>query len=171
MARLTIIMVTWNSAHWLPGGLGSLRQQKFKDYFLQVVDNASGDGSVGVVNEFFPEARMLRNFRNVGFCRAVNQGIRLARSEYILLLNPDVILQRNCLEELVAFADAHPQAGSFGPKLLRQAGNFSEAFDEEGSHFAPVFDSTGLSMNRRRLPKNRGEGLGDTGERYSGPET
>ncbi|MDO8559927.1 MAG: glycosyltransferase family 2 protein [bacterium] len=161
MARVTVIVVTWNSAVVLPECLAALRQQEFKDFVVQVVDNASSDQTVAVVREFYPEARMLTNFRNTGFARANNQGIALAQGDYVLVLNPDVALTPAYLARLVAFADAHPAAGSFCPKLVRRPGG--EELQEPAAGDG-VVDAAGLCMTRSRAARNRGEGERDTGQ-------
>ncbi|TSC76934.1 MAG: glycosyltransferase [Parcubacteria group bacterium Gr01-1014_31] len=161
MARVTIIVVTWNSAAVLPECLAALRQQEFKDFVVQVVDNASTDETIAIVREFYPEARILTNFRNTGFSRANNQGIALAQGDYVLVHNPDVALVPSCLARLVTFADAHPQAGSFCPKLLRrpEGEELQEPALGEG-----VLDAVGLRMTRSRAARNRGEGERDAGQ-------
>lgn len=158
MARVSVVLVTWNSAYFLPSCLMGLRAQSGLDFTLQVVDNASADASMAVVREFFPEARVLRNFRNLGFCRAANQGLKLAPTEYVLLLNPDVVVHPDCLATLVAFADHHAAAASVGPKLLRRepaAAGLEPAGEGPGP---PRLDGLGLGLSRGRVARNCGEG-------------
>ncbi len=157
--RVTVVMVAWNSAFFLPECLLALRAHAGLPYFLQVVDNASSDGSVGIVRELAPDARVLSNVKNVGFCRAVNQGIKLARTDYVLLLTSDVALREGCLAALVAFADQHLDAGSCGPVLVRRA---PEQFVAADAHQPPIaarrVDSLGMRLNRRRIGYNLAEG-------------
>lgn len=168
MPRVTVVLVTWNSARDLPGCLAALRQQVGIDFAVQVVDNASTDESVSVVRWHFGAAQITRNGENAGFCRAVNQGLELADTEYVLLLNADVTLTPGCLAELVAFADGHPTAGSVCPKLLRRDAGSPEAF--AGARGAPpVIDGAGLRMRRSRVCANRGEGERDVGQ-YQHPD-
>lgn len=158
-SRVTVVIVTWNSAYFLPDCLLALRATAAVPVVLQVVDNASSDDSVAVVRELFPDARLLRNVRNTGFCRAVNQGIKLARTEYVLLLTPDVVVSPSCLAALVAWADMHPCAGSAGPLLLRREKNVAAGVvTREPDAGSWVIDALGITINRARVARNAGEG-------------
>ncbi len=90
-----------------------------------VVDNDSADGSVEMVGERFPECALIANESNVGFGAANNQAIRIARGRYILLLNPDTIVQEDSLRTLVSFLDEHPRCGAVGCKILNPDGTFA----------------------------------------------
>ncbi|HEY3284791.1 MAG TPA: glycosyltransferase family 2 protein [Armatimonadota bacterium] len=87
-----------------------------------VVDNASSDGSAGMVREEFPWARVLENARNLGFSAGNNRGIEQSRGRYVLLLNPDTVVHAGAFHELVWFADRHSDAGVVGAKLLNRDG-------------------------------------------------
>lgn len=89
-----------------------------------VVDNNSVDGSIALVKEKFPEVTLLANTLNTGFAVANNQAIRLAQGEYILLLNPDTVVQEDTFQKCLAFMEAHPLAGGLGIKMLDGKGNF-----------------------------------------------
>jgi len=84
---------------------------------LIVVDNASSDESAAMVAERFPEVRLIANRDNVGFGRANNQAFRQALGRYVLMLNPDTIVQPGTVRALIAFADDHPEAGIVGGRL------------------------------------------------------
>ncbi len=71
----------------------------------------------------FPEVKLVRNGANLGFAKGNNAGIRVARGEYILILNPDTIVHARALEKLVAFADRHPEGGAFGCRVLNPDGS------------------------------------------------
>jgi len=89
-----------------------------------VVDNNSVDGSVEMVKKEFPAVRLIANKENLGFSRANNQAIRKANGEYILLLNPDTIVEESTFSKVVEFMDAHPEAGGLGVKMIDGKGNF-----------------------------------------------
>lgn len=89
-----------------------------------VVDNNSVDGSVQMVREKFPEVVLMANKENTGFSRANNQAMRIAKGEYILLLNPDTVVEENTFRKVVAFMDAHPDAGGLGVQMIDGKGNF-----------------------------------------------
>jgi GT2 family glycosyltransferase len=90
-----------------------------------VVDNNSVDGSVGLIKEKFPQIILIENKVNTGFSVANNQAIKQSKGEYILLLNPDTVVQEDTFTKIVAFMDAHPQAGGLGVKMLDGQGNFA----------------------------------------------
>jgi N-acetylglucosaminyl-diphospho-decaprenol L-rhamnosyltransferase len=110
-----------------------------------MVDNASPDDSVEMVQREFPQVRVIANTDNAGYPQANNQGLRVlgyavadqggafsgadpaAWPRYALLLNPDTVLPANALRDMVAFMDAHPQAGAAGPKLVRLDGSLDQA--------------------------------------------
>jgi GT2 family glycosyltransferase len=89
-----------------------------------VVDNNSVDGSVEMVKQKFPAVRVMANRENTGFSKANNQGIRESKGEYVLLLNPDTIVEEDTFGKCIGFMDAHPQAGALGVKMMDGSGNF-----------------------------------------------
>jgi hypothetical protein len=123
MAEVTAIVVTYNAAPWIERSLESVRGREAE---LIVVDNGSTDGTVELVRERFPEARLVEH-ENRGFGAGNNAGMRLGSGQYFLLLNPDAWLTGDALEQLVAFADAHPEAGVVGPKLLNPDGTLQRS--------------------------------------------
>jgi GT2 family glycosyltransferase len=89
-----------------------------------VVDNNSVDGSVPMVQEKFPEVKLITNRDNPGFSKANNQAIRKASGEYILLLNPDTVVQEDTLTTCIRFMDERPDSGACGVKLIDGKGKY-----------------------------------------------
>jgi GT2 family glycosyltransferase len=89
-----------------------------------VVDNASVDGSVKMVKEKFPEVKCITNQNNAGFAKANNQAIRQSTGKYILLLNPDTIVETDTFSKIITFMDSHPDAGGLGVKMVDGTGKF-----------------------------------------------
>ena len=89
-----------------------------------VVDNNSVDGSVQMVKEKFPEVILIANKENTGFSKANNQAIRIAKGEYVLLLNPDTVVEENTFRKVVDFMDSHADAGGLGVQMIDGKGNF-----------------------------------------------
>ncbi len=87
--ELSIIIVTYNNANWLPDCLTSLQAQIFTDYELIVVDNASSDNSIALVQKYFPDSKVFALDENVGFSKANNLGVKNAHGNRVLLLNSD----------------------------------------------------------------------------------
>ena len=115
---LSVIIVNWNAAAYLPAALDSLFAAQ-GDLTMEVVlvDNASSDDSLALVRERYPQVQIIANEVNRGFAAGNNQGIRQARGRYILLLNPDTELPSHALMDMLAFMEAHPQVGVVGPRL------------------------------------------------------
>jgi GT2 family glycosyltransferase len=93
------------------------------DYEQIVVDNASPDGAAEMVEQTFPNTILLRSAENLGFARAANMGLERASGDPILLLNPDCILPRNAVEELVGFLNSRPKVGAASPMLVTPTGS------------------------------------------------
>jgi O-antigen biosynthesis protein len=89
-----------------------------------VVDNNSVDGSVEMVSEKFPRVKIITNKENTGFSKANNQAINLASGEYILLLNPDTVVEDDTFGKVVGFMDKTPDAGGLGVKMIDGQGIF-----------------------------------------------
>ena len=123
MADVSAIVVTHNAAEWVQRSLGSLEGTGAE---VIVVDNASTDGTPGLVREKFPEARVIEQ-ENKGFGAGNNAGMRAASGRYYLLLNPDAWLTEGALDKLVAFADEHPEAAVVGPRLLNPDGSLQRS--------------------------------------------
>ena len=121
MARVSLIVVTWNSARFLPRCLDGIAQQTFRDVELIVVDNGSADDSVAIVRAKFPGATILQNIGNEGFARAVNQGVARASGEFVQLVNPDAFLGPEYIARMVE-ALQREEFGSATGKLLRAEG-------------------------------------------------
>ncbi len=120
---VSAIVVTHNAAGWIERCLQSLQGTGAE---LIVVDNASTDGTPGLVREKFPDVRVLEE-ENRGFGAGNNAGMRATSGRYFLLLNPDAWLTEGALEKLVAFADEHPEAAIVGPRLLNPDGSLQRS--------------------------------------------
>lgn len=126
MIKLSVIIVNYNVKHFIEQCLFSVfkaSEQITCEVF--VVDNNSVDGSVTLIKERFPKVKLIENKINTGFSVANNQAIRVAQGEYILLLNPDTVVQEDTFTKVLDFMDANPKAGGLGVKMLDGQGNFA----------------------------------------------
>ncbi len=151
---VSVCLVTWNSAPHLSPCLNSLLQQDYKHWELIVVDNASEDHSLELVSQYCPDAKVIKNTINTGFCRAHNQAISASKGAYSLPLNPDAVLQTQYLAKLVSALEERSDFGSAAGKLLQPS----------SSGEAPRLDGAGLFINRQRRQYLRGYGEIDTGQ-------
>lgn len=123
--KITVIIVSYNVKYFLEQALSSVRRAANNiDAEIIVADNASSDGSPLMVKSRFPEARLVENKENKGFAVANNQAMRIARGEYVLLLNPDTLVQEDAFEKALLFMDTHPDAGALGVKMFDGKGIF-----------------------------------------------
>ncbi len=142
---VSVCIVSWNVAEDLRACLESLRAQITPpSYEVIVADNASRDESVAMVREQFPEVRLIVNEENLGFARATNQTLRAARGRYLLMLNPDTVLEPDSLRKLVERAEAHPEAGIIAPRLVYPDGSLQYSCRRFPTIQAALFRNTFL---------------------------
>ncbi len=123
--KLSVVIVNYNVKHFLDQCLLSVKKaMEGLEAEVFVVDNNSVDGSVKMVREKFPEVHLIANKTNTGFSKANNQAIQASRGEYILLLNPDTVVEDDTFTKIIAFMDEHPEAGGLGVKMIDGKGNF-----------------------------------------------
>ncbi len=123
--KLSVIIVNYNVRHFLEQCLHSVTEAcKDTDAEVWVVDNNSVDGSVEMVTEKFPLIKIIANKENLGFSKANNQAIAQAAGEYVLLLNPDTLVESDTFIKTLAFMDSHPDAGGLGVKMIDGKGKF-----------------------------------------------
>ncbi len=138
---VSVLIVTYNSAAHLERCLESVLAQDYARLELVIVDNASTDGTRDVLARYERQARILYNDCNQGFAGGQNQAIRQAYGDWLLVLNPDVVLRPDFVSRLVSAGRQHPEAGTVCGKLLRWtpggAEEFSSTIDCAGMHFLP----------------------------------
>lgn len=123
--RLSVVIVSYNVRAFLEQALGSVRRAlEGINGEVWVVDNHSSDDSVAMVRDKFPEVNLLANPDNPGFAIANNQAIRQSRGAYVLLLNPDTLVEEDTFAQCLAFMEAHPDAGALGVKMLDGSGRY-----------------------------------------------
>jgi len=124
---LTISVVNYNAGNLLKQCIDSIiKNTKRISYEIIVVDNASKDGSIEIIREKFPQVTLIINKENRGFAAANNQAIKVAKGEYIVLLNPDIIVCPEALDKMVEFMKTHKDVGAAGAKLLNPYGSIQD---------------------------------------------
>ena len=123
--KLSIVIVNYNVAYFLEQCLHSVaRAIEGIESEVWVVDNASVDASVSMVREKFPWVKLMESKDNVGFSRGNNLAIKECIGEYVLLLNPDTVVEEDTFLKCIAYMDAHPEVGGLGVKMLDGNGHF-----------------------------------------------
>jgi len=114
---VSVIVLNYNAGELLLNCINSLKKSKYTNLEILVVDNISSDGSQTKCKEQFPDIKLIQNKENFGYCGGNNIGIREAKGEFIVILNPDTIVESNCIEELIF---AHNKFGDrlYQPKIL-----------------------------------------------------
>jgi GT2 family glycosyltransferase len=145
--ELSVIIVSYNVRHFLEQCLISVfKALEGIDSEVFVVDNNSADGSCSMVSSRFPEARLIMNHENRGFSAANNQALKLATGRYLLLLNPDTLVEEETFKKCISFMEDHPDAGAAGVRMIDGKGKFlpesKRAIPTPGTAF---FKISGLS--------------------------
>src|ERR1700683_1589828 len=110
--EISVVIVAWNAAHYLRLCLDSLaKNPPRRSMEVLVIDNASADGTVAMVESEFPWVQLIKSKENLGFAKGNNVVIRQCRGRYIALVNPDVIVFPGCLETPADFLDQHSKVG------------------------------------------------------------
>ncbi len=156
--KLSVIIVNYNVKHFLEQCLISVKKALENiEGEVFVVDNHSVDGSVEMVREKFPFVKLQVNNVNYGFAKANNQAIKQAKGEYVLLLNPDTVVEDDTFEKIVAFMDAHPDAGGLGVKMVDGTGKFlpesKRGLPTPATAFYKIFGLSALFPHSKRFSK------------------
>src|SRR5580698_9371764 len=139
---VSVTIVTYNSGRFIKRCLESVLEQKYPNLEVVVVDNASTDGTVDILEQFEDQVRIYYNDENIGFAAAQNQAIGLSSGEWVLTLNPDVLLLKNFIKELAEAGQMDPKVGSVCGKLLTIRATFDlpekQLVDSTGIYFTPM---------------------------------
>src|SRR5574341_867423 len=154
---VSIGLVTWNSAAYLPGCLSALTRQRYTHFELIVVDNASTDHSLELVVQYCPSALVIVNDTNMGFCHAHNQALRASKGVYYMSLNPDLFLMPDFLLQVTRAIALDNAIGQVSGKLYRVSD-----VTEVGS--SRTLDSAGMFFTPNQRHFDRGAGETDIGQ-------
>ncbi|MBP7863499.1 glycosyltransferase family 2 protein [bacterium] len=126
---VSIVIVNWKTPDLLVACIESIKKNDagHADFEFLIVDNNSQDGSVELLSKNFPDIFLLANDENLGFSIACNQVIPKAKGKYVLLLNPDTLVEDNAISRMAAFLDARKECGAVGPKVLNPDGTLQLA--------------------------------------------
>ncbi len=142
---LTVQIVNWNARESLRTALRSLLAHPPQfEYEILVLDNASSDGSVQMLEKEFPEVKLMVSERNLGFSKGHNLAARAAQGKYLFILNPDTEVLPGALDALIAYAEQHPEVGIIGPKILNPDGSLQYSCRRFPNPAAALFRNTPL---------------------------
>lgn len=122
--RVSVVIVVWNAKRYVLECLESLMRHGGRACReVIVVDNASTDGTPELIAELYPDLRLIRNPENYGFSRANNIGMEQCTSDYICLVNSDVVFSEDCFTPMLRYLDEHPEAAMLGPRMMGTDGH------------------------------------------------
>lgn len=152
--KLSVVIVNYNVKYFLEQCLVSVEKAlKGIDGEVFVVDNASADGSCQMVRKRFPEVILISNKENFGFSYANNQAMRRVKGDYVLLLNPDTVVEEQTFRKCIEFMDLHTDAGCLSVKMIDGKGRFlPESKRAVPSPLVSFFKIFGLS---RLFPRSK----------------
>jgi GT2 family glycosyltransferase len=153
---VSVTIVTYNSGRFIKRCLESVLAQRYQRKEIVVIDNASEDGTADILEQFEDRCRIVYNSSNIGFAAAQNQAIALSSGDWVLTLNPDVLLLPNFIESLMKAGQIDPKIGTVCGKLL----TMTATFDIPAK---PVVDSTGIYFNPMLRHLDRGSQEVDNG--------
>lgn len=154
---VSVVITTYNSANSIEACLSSLFAQRYQPLEIVVIDNASSDQTRELLNQFRNRIQIVLNQQNVGFAAAQNQGFSQAHGDWLLSLNPDVILNPDFIAKLIAASAQDPKIGTLCGKLLR----WLPGTGEERSN---IIDSAGIYFTRTLRHFDRGAEEPDEGQ-------
>ena len=178
-SALTVVIPTHNGRERLCRCLDSLRAQSQPPSAIIVVDDASSDGTAAVIAEVFPEVRVVTRASNGGFCKAINEGLRMANTEAVMTLNDDMTLAPDALERLMAawsdevvvgplilFDDDPGIVYAAGDRLLSNGRPESIGFRQSLEHFSSEEPIAGITAGAAIYPRALLEQIGGFDERF-----
>lgn len=144
---VSVIIPNWNGKHLLKKCLTSLKNQTFKDFEVIVVDNGSTDGSLNYIRKYFSFVKINSLPKNYGFARAVNAGIKISFGKYIVLINNDTEVDKNCIQYLVTAAYKNKKVGFVAAKML----NFYQrnVIDSAGDYIDVVGHANNIGLGEK----------------------
>src|SRR5450432_4872774 len=153
---VSVTIVTYNSGRFIKRCLESVLAQRYPLKEIILVDNASNDGTTDILEQFEDRCQVYYNEENVGFAAAQNQAVRLSSGDWVLTLNPDVLLLPNFIQAMVDAGQFDPKVGTVCGKLL----TILATFDLPDK---PLVDSTGIYFTPTMRHLDRGSQEVDNG--------
>ena len=153
--KVSVVVISYNTKDLLKQCIGSipagLAGNMRLAYEIIVVDNASTDGSVEMVEHKFPMAGLIQNRDNKGYAYAVNKGIESTTGDYILVLNSDIILPSGCVLPMVEYMELNPKTAIVGPQLIHPDGKWQRSYGRTPSIVKAFLDAFFVSFVEDRV--------------------
>lgn len=154
--QISVIIINYNTRHFLTSCIKSVLSQTYPNIETIFIDNDSGDGSCEYIRKEHPQVTAVCNSENLGYTGAGNQGIKLAKGEYVMILNPDIIFEPDYIEKCITQLEKDKKIASIGGKILK--------YDFEKQQKTKIIDTVGISCFRNRRFIDEGQGVEDNGQ-------
>lgn len=155
---VSVIIINWNNKSYIEKCINSIIQQTFKNIELIFIDNNSKDNSYEYFCEKYPKQNFIKikNDNNLGYSGAANQGIDIANGEYVMIINPDIVMEPDFVDKLYAYTISDDSIAAVSGKLLK--------YDFTNDKKLNYIDSAGIVMFRSRRCIDRGQNEEDLGQ-------
>ena len=151
-SNISVLIISFNCWDLLDACLKSIYSSDSSFKEIIVIDNASVDGTCEKLNIFYPAVRLIENDENVGHTKAVNQGCRLCLGEFVLLLDADTEIRRDCVKIMASFLATHPEVSMVAPKTYLTNGSLQDSAKNFPSPINGIFGRQ--SLLTRMFPNN-----------------
>lgn len=162
MEKLTIVIINYNGKNMIEHCFSALSEQKFRDFRVIFLDNASTDNSLETAKKVAAEKfrdvpfEVFQNEKNTGYSGAAEKAVKICKTKYLMLMNLDIFLDPNYLEVLIDKIEKDPKIGSIIGKLRQ--------YDWQNKKKTNVIDSAGLKIYKNRRVVDRGQAEEDRGQ-------
>jgi GT2 family glycosyltransferase len=153
---ISIVLINYNGKHFLKKCLESVYAQSYKNIEVIFIDNFSSDGSCDFIRGRYDKIIEVCNSENLGYAAAANQGIKLARGEYVMIMNPDIVMENSYIGKCIKVMEQMSDVAAVCGKILK--------YDFEKNEKTDVIDTVGLLCFRNRRVVDKGQGLRDKGQ-------
>lgn len=159
MDLISLVIINYNNKAYLNRCLTSILNQTYKNFEIIFIDNESKDGSFEFMKEEYSDKKnilLIRNEVNNGYAGAANQGIKISKGKYVMILNPDIIMEEDFIEKMYKFINSDESIGALSGKLLK--------YDFENDKKLNYIDSAGIIMFKSTRCIDRGQNEEDLGQ-------
>ncbi|MBU3091662.1 glycosyltransferase family 2 protein [Clostridium sp. CM028] len=155
---VSVVVINWNNKSYIKRCIDSIIRQTFKNIELIFIDNNSSDDSYEYFCKEYPNENFIKvnNDKNLGYSGAANQGINMAHGEYVMIINPDIVMESDFVEKLYIFTVRDEEIAAVSGKLLK--------YDFKNDKKLNYIDSAGIEMFRSRRCIDRGQNQEDIGQ-------
>jgi len=152
---VSINILTWNSENYIEKCILHVLSQEYDKYEVVIIDNNSSDYTLTICNKYSKYIKLIRNKSNFGYCGGHNIGIRTSKAEYVLVLNPDVFLDKMYIKNIIEFLNKNIQYGGAIGKIYRYIENNNTCKQEL------IIDTMGLNILKSKQFIARNFGIND----------